>query len=460
MNTRPPDSPTKLPSYTAPSLSPIRPPSPLTGNLDDPVNSFVAPAGCELILRNPDKATDGSTIKLVKAAIADISANKEDVKDLPLTVIGTGSIAKDSNLSYCYVRLHPTTAALDTSPRPDLLWRWQPHLLQALQGWDVAWAPQKRWKDRSFWVRLSSPHHIDEADHTKFREAVEKTCKHADYNVPSSFMMKPASVGVVMTTINDAKRLIEASSITLLDCDPPFELSTAPFRQIDIVWAFELVIGGVGLYDCTFISYLDKYFTSQYTRNDQSLLHSSRVTEEDFYCFVMFDWETTAKVLNDKEAFATAFGGINLVPPRLLYDVNSNSSFNQQANAASAIRAAGRDVSKDLENMKMKIEKMAREMQMGFQHAEQRLSAVTEKVGMLADSVNTVTALVHNNTLALLDQREERMKKDLLGQLELSIVHTDMALMRTSDPTKQAKLREKLDSLEQKRDSVRDECDN
>jgi hypothetical protein len=55
----------------------------------------------------------------------------------------------------------------------------------------------------------------------------------------------------------------------------------------------------------------------------------------------------------------------------------------------------------------MKIEKMAREMQMGFQHAEQHLSAVTEKVGMLADSVNTVTALVHNNTLALLDQREE-----------------------------------------------------
>src|ERR1700729_79502 len=110
--------------------------------------------------------------------------------------------------------------------------------------------------------------------------------------------------------------------------------------------------------------------------------------------------------------------------------------------------------------MNMKIEKMAREMQMGFQHAELRLSAVTEKVGMLADSVNTVTALVHNNTLALLDQREERMKKDLLGQLELSIVHTDLALMRTSDPTRQAKLREKLDSLEQKRDSVRDECES
>ena len=459
MKPRPPDSPTKLPSYSAPSLNPIRPPSPLTGNPDDPLNSFVAPAGCELILRNPNKAADGSTIKLVKDALTSISASVADVRDLPLDVVGTGSPARDANLSYCYVRLHLSTAALDTSPRPDLLWRWQPHLLRALEGWDVTWAPQKRWKDRSFWVRLSSPHHIDETEHSRFCEVVDKTCRHAGYSVASSFMMKPASVGIVMTTINDAKRLIEASSITLLDCDPLLELSTAPFRQIDIAWAFELIIGGVGSYDYTFISYLDKYFASRYTRDGQSLLHSSRVAEEDFYCFIMYDWETTARVLHDKEIFASTFNGMNLVPPRLLYDVNSNSSFNQRTNSASAIRDAGRDVSKDLENMNMKIEKMMREMQMGFQHAEQRLSAVTKKVGMLADSVNTVTTLVHNNTLALLDQREEQMKKDLLGQLELSIVHTDLAIMRTSDPTKQTKLREKLDSLEQKRDAVRDECD-
>jgi hypothetical protein len=122
MNTCPPDSPTKLPSYSAPSLNPIHPPSPLTGNLDDPLNSFVAPAGCELIFRNPNKAADGSTIAIVKATLASISMNGTDIEDLPLKVVGTGNPARDSNLSYCYVRLHPSTAALDTSPRPDLLW--------------------------------------------------------------------------------------------------------------------------------------------------------------------------------------------------------------------------------------------------------------------------------------------------------------------------------------------------
>ena len=142
-----------------------------------------------------------------------------------------------------------------------------------------------------------------------------------------------------------------------------------------------------------------------------------------------------AIVLNDKEAFAATFSGMNLTPPHLIYNVNSNSSYSQRANAATAIRTAGQDVSKDLENMSRKIEQMLREMQMGFQHAELRLNAVTEKVGMLADSVNTVTTLVHNNTLMLLDQCEERLKRDLLGQLELSIVNMDMALMCTSDPT-------------------------
>ena len=253
-----PDSPTKLPSYSALSLSPIFPPSPLTENPDNPLNLFIAPARCELILRTPNKAADESTIKHVKDALMSISTNVADIRDLPLDVVGTGSPTWDANLSYCYIWLHPSTATLDTSPRPDLLWQWQPHLLWALQGWDVTWAPQKHWKDRSFWVRLSSPYHINETEHSRFHEVVDKTCRHASYSVALSFMMKPASVGIVMTTINDAKHLIEASSITLLDCDPLLELSTAPFCQIDIAWAFKLIIWGVRSYDYTFISYLDK----------------------------------------------------------------------------------------------------------------------------------------------------------------------------------------------------------
>ena len=80
------------------------------------------------------------------------------------------------------------------------------------------------------------------------------------------------------------------------------------------------------------------------------------------------------------------FNGMNLTPPRLIYNVNSNSSFNLWANTALAICAAGQDVSKDLENINRRIEQMAREMHMGFQHAEQSLTVVSKKVGVLTES--------------------------------------------------------------------------
>jgi hypothetical protein len=96
-----PDSLTKLPSYSTPFFNPICPPSPLTRSSDDLLNLFITPAGCELILCNPNKKTDGSTIKLIKAALMNISTNKADIKDLPFIVVGTGSPINNFSLLLC-----------------------------------------------------------------------------------------------------------------------------------------------------------------------------------------------------------------------------------------------------------------------------------------------------------------------------------------------------------------------
>jgi hypothetical protein len=101
------------------------------------------------------------------------------------------------------------------SPRLDLLWQWKHPLLETLPGWNMMWAPQKRWKDRKAWVHLMSEHHIKEGDQEAFVGSVEWTCKAAGYKITGSFFMKPAS------------------SITL-ECDTPILLSTSPFCQIDI----------------------------------------------------------------------------------------------------------------------------------------------------------------------------------------------------------------------------------
>ena len=59
-----------------------------------------------------------------------------------------------------------------------------------------------------------------------------------------------------------------------------------------------------------------------------------------------------------------------------------------------------------------------------------------------------------------MDQQEEWMKRDILGQLELSIIQTDMAIMRTSDPDERRRLSDWIKTLKAKRNSVADKCAN
>jgi len=111
------------------------------------------------------------------------------------------------------------------SPRPDLLWQWKEPLPEALPGWDVTWAPQKRWKDKKTWVHLTSEHHIEGGDQEAFVGAVERTCKSAGYKTTGAFFMKPASARIILSTIGEAEWLVAASSITL-ECNTPMPLFT------------------------------------------------------------------------------------------------------------------------------------------------------------------------------------------------------------------------------------------
>jgi len=96
--------------------------------------------------------------------------------------------------------------------------------------------------------------------------------------------MKPLSVRIIFSTVGKAERLITMSSITL-ECNTPMQLSASPFRQINILWAFELIIEGVAAFNMTFLSYLDKWFTSRYQDvSNSSLLHSACIVEENYHC--------------------------------------------------------------------------------------------------------------------------------------------------------------------------------
>ena len=103
MSARPPDMSTKFPAYSLPSVVPIRPPSPHSGEPGNLANTLIAPVGRELILRNPAPSKDSSTIKLVKNVIAKIDKENSHLTTLPVDVLGTGNSSRDANSCLCYI---------------------------------------------------------------------------------------------------------------------------------------------------------------------------------------------------------------------------------------------------------------------------------------------------------------------------------------------------------------------
>src|ERR1700683_3641995 len=105
--------------------------------------------------------------------------------------------------------------------------------------------------------------------------------------------------------------------------------------------------------------------------------------------------------------------------------MNSDNSFFQCPNTANTIRNAGSAVAKDIENLSKQMEKMEREMKTGFQFAEAQLMTVWKEVSSLSHTVEKVSEQVHNNALAILDQREELMIKDQLNQVQFYLLQLD-----------------------------------
>jgi len=93
----------KLPAYSLHSITPIRPPSPLSGEAGNLTNAPITPVRCKLILQNPTLLKDSPTLKLVKDAIAKISMEDPHLATLPVNVLSTGNSSRDPSSSFCYI---------------------------------------------------------------------------------------------------------------------------------------------------------------------------------------------------------------------------------------------------------------------------------------------------------------------------------------------------------------------
>jgi hypothetical protein len=232
-----PPSPTKLPIYRPPSIARTRTPSPPPPQ-GKVISALVAPLGCELIIRNVIPSHNHTSTALLKAVIDDIARSSSELAALPVKVDGSGG--KDTLSTFCYVRLSDSVSRIDPLPRPDLLWLWAEAIHTAKPEWNVGWSPQPR-KDKKLWVRISEVGKVTKESKDKL-QAIEKECIARGYVVHSIFLMTN-SVGVILSQLAHAEALINNGiTIPSISAHP---LPTFPFRQLEPVWAFEIVISGI-----------------------------------------------------------------------------------------------------------------------------------------------------------------------------------------------------------------------
>ena len=292
--------------------------------------------GCELIVRGVSPQSGQTAADVVRKAVQDATMSSTDftlrIRDRELfkVLIATAGSRAERD-SYCYVWIAPDVAVASSDPRPDLLAQWIEVISTLNNQWSVDWSPQRAGKDKSTWVSLQGISSLDGDAREEFGQMISAQLEHLGYAVSSSWPMdKGRSAGVILRNPGDVSRIKNASPLTIpsLSSNPIY--ITTPFRQIQPIYVFEMVVLGISAYDPLFHSTLNSYFIHR-TRNDagtSSFVSSCTLWEDDAYCFTLSDGKSTAFILSDAEMFQqfTTSHQISLQPPQLIYRANTDGT--------------------------------------------------------------------------------------------------------------------------------------
>ena len=124
-----------------------------------------------------------------------------------------------------------------------------------------------------------------------------------------------------------------------------------PVQCLRIHYAFKLVVSGISHCDYSYTSQL-KCFSYNINNKDNPRVDHPRtlstcIVDGDFFCVITHNWEATKRALTSTNSFIANFATQGITPPRLLYEVNSNGSF-QPRSTTGAIKDMSVAVLKDL----------------------------------------------------------------------------------------------------------------
>lgn len=223
------------------------------------------------------------------------------------------------------------------------------------------------------------------------------------------------------------------------------------WNQVEIHYAFELLIPGFLHIDDSVVSRMDSYFHQQYPgAPDDPGFRSSRL-EGDFYIFLMRDWETTAKVLTDHEKIAQDFKAHSLNPPMLVYTYNTHGLRSQSAtteirsaSVALDARFAAFETRMDakLRGIDMRVAAQSNEMT----QISHNLASVSTILGQLSQNVTQIDYRMHA-------QRDETHYRILVMDSDREFEKMEARLAWVDEGEKDA-IKEKLKNMSKTRDEA------
>jgi hypothetical protein len=94
-----------------------------------------------------------------------------------------------------------------------------------------------------------------------------------------------------------------------------------------IITAESTVITGISRYDHEIVYALDKYIHHTFVDAEKNSLLQGTRTLDDYYCFIMRDWQATKEVILKAETIKSYFSQQKLSKPVLVYQHNMGSAY-------------------------------------------------------------------------------------------------------------------------------------
>ncbi|KAJ7197671.1 hypothetical protein C8J57DRAFT_1637236 [Mycena rebaudengoi] len=334
---------------------PITPVSPFKF---DPDLSKAIPAGNFLILRGVHTRGDRKIdpVPTVAAKLVELRQDIPTLNNIPVDIVPFST--RDVSTS-CYLKLAASLTSPDpkAEPRTDLLTIWSDAII-ACTAWEVAWAPQVEGKDKRMWLRVNDVFEKDlvrsdteqkKSDDkviTTFRDAFERE----NYQTVNAFR---SGSGIIFTFAfpYDVDKAAHGRYISVGTATYPVHR----VRQIEIDFAFELVVGGMAGIDPSAKQNICGWFAA-FEQYGQSLLLDTRTPlgENDFLVIAMADWAATAAVLKSTERFTKELADYNLRPPQLLFTLNSTAAW--KISTSSTITEGAEKVSSTIAALTRRVE--------------------------------------------------------------------------------------------------------